>query len=687
MSKILYNIKYIVNVGLTFGIASSRSVPDILALAAVSPFAAFLKGMGIFMSKIGKSTLLAVYFMLALAMTTIIVLLCIVFSNAQVDNIKESAQISTNVLSFDITSRNAETKTLATLLSQNEKFLAAVENGDSAASTEIWNSVEKSDGVFGLFLDKDGMISMKTENCLLSSEGVFNAIGSGKNGLYNDSAISMYYRTMEKVNGLTLIVGYSYSDTSTVDGVYEQTESHATIFCDDLRISTTFTDENGERAIGTTMKPEIYEKVVKNGELYQQETTLFGEDYMATYTPLYDDNGNIKGAFFTGYPMESMIASRNRAVFIGIIAGIVMLLIAAVGVLIFINNQIVMPVNTVKEMAKQMEQGNLGSNTGIQKRLRENEIGEVAQLISTAVATLNVYVGDISTMMKEMSKGNFGYHTDIEYKGDFSPIAESAKALNKRMRSVIDSINSSADEVFNGTEMLSNGSSSLAAGSAKQASAAEELTASVTEISENIRLNAENSEKAQRLSNDSINMVNSQNEQIENMLTAMTNIENSAAEISKIIKTIDDIAFQTNILALNAAVEAARAGTAGKGFAVVADEVRNLATKSADAVSTTTSLIERCIEAVSNGSEIAHNTADAMAQVIEITGETNRLIESIADQTVKQAESVQQVKSEIENISEVISQNSATAEESAASCEQLNGQATELRDKISIFQV
>lgn len=625
--------------------------------------------------------------MLALAMTTIIVLLCIVFSNAQVENIKESAQISTNVLSFDIASRNDETSTLAALLSQNDKFLEAVETGDSAASTQIWDSVEKSDGIFGIFLDKDGMISMKTENCQLSSEGVFNAIGSGKNGLYTDSVISMYYRTMEKVNGLTLIVGYDYSDNSAVDSVYAQTESHATIFCDNTRISTTFTDENGERAVGTTMKSEIYDKVVTGGETYQKKTTLFGDSYMATYTPLYDDNGSIKGALFTGYPMKSMIASRNRAILMGIIAGLVMLLIAAVGVMIFINNQIVVPVNTVKKMAKEMEQGNLSNNTGVQQRLRKNEIGDVAQIISTAVSTLNVYVGDISSMMKEMSKGNFGYKTDIEYKGDFSPIAESARALNKRMRDVIDDINASADEVFNGTAMLSNGSSSLASGSAKQASAAEELTASVTEISENITLNADNSEKAQKLSNESISMVNTQNEQIENMLTAMTNIENSAAEISKIIKTIDDIAFQTNILALNAAVEAARAGAAGKGFAVVADEVRNLATKSADAVSTTTSLIEKCVEAVSNGSDIAHNTANAMTQVIEITGETNRLIKSIADQTVKQAESVQQVKSEIENISEVISQNSATAEESAASCEQLNGQATELRKKISVFRV
>lgn len=639
------------------------------------------------MSKIGKSTLFAVNFMLILAMTTVIALLCIVFSSAQTDNLMDSARIASNVLNFEISSKCSETEMIAKLFSEDSAFVTAVNENDKETLNSMWNSLNKSEGIFGLFLNSDGIIAMKTDNCQLSSEGVFNAIGSAKNGLSTDSELPLYYRSVAKNNGITAIVGYAYNETSAVDEVYEQTENHATIFADNLRISTTFMGEDGERAIGTTMNSDIYEKVVTNGEIYQQKTKLFGDNYMATYTPIIDDYGVIKGALFTGCPMDNVISSRNRAIFIGVIAGIVMMFIAAIGVTVFVNKQIVTPVNTVKEMARQMEQGNLSNNSGITRKLRDNEIGDVAQSISTAISILNVYVTDISTMMKEMSKGNFGYYSDIEYKGDFAGIAESTKVLKKQMRNVVDGINASADEVYNGSQMISNGSTSLADGTSRQASSAEELSSSVAAISENIQLNAHNAEKAKSLSNSSIDMVNSQNEQIEHMLAAMTNIENSAAEISKIIKAIEDIAFQTNILALNAAVEAARAGAAGKGFAVVADEVRNLANKSAEAASNTSALIGSCIEAVNNGSAIAHSTADAMAQVINITNETNDLIESIANQTNMQAESVQQVKTEIDSISEVIAQNSATAQESAASCEELNTQATTLRDKIAVFRV
>ncbi|MDE5577508.1 MAG: cache domain-containing protein [Oscillospiraceae bacterium] len=639
------------------------------------------------MSRIGKSTLSAVFFILILAMTTVIVLLCAVFSNAQMENLKESAQISTNILSFEIASKSKEAEMISKLLVEEDSFVNAVETNDKAAIQSTWDSITKSNGIFALFLNSDGIVAMKTDNCLLSSEGVFNAVGSARNGLSTDSEISLYYRAVAKNKGITAIVGYSYSDPDAVDEVYEQTQSQATIFSDNLRISTTFIGEDGQRAVGTTMNEDIYQKVVVNGETYQKKTKLFGDNYMTTYAPIIDEYGVIKGAFFTGYPMDNVIASRNRAIFVGIIAGLVMMGIAVVGVTVFVNNQIVKPVSTVKEMALQMEQGNLSKNSGITSKLRDNEIGDVAQSISTAVSILNVYVTDISMMMKEMSTGNFGYYSDIEYKGDFAGIAESTKILKKQMRSVVDGINASADEVYSGSQMISNGSVSLAEGTSRQASSAEELSMSVSEITQNIKLNAQNAEKAKKLSNNSIDMVNSQNEQIEHMLSAMTNIENSAAEISKIIKAIEDIAFQTNILALNAAVEAARAGAAGKGFAVVADEVRNLANKSAEAASNTSALIGSCIEAVNKGSAIAHSTADAMVQVIDITNETNNLIESIANQTNKQAESVQLVKSEIDSISEVISLNSATAQESAASCEELNAQATTLRDRIAIFQV
>ncbi len=639
------------------------------------------------MSKIGKSTMLAVIFMLVLAMVTVVVLLCIVFSSAQTKNLMDSARIASNVLDFEISAKCSETEMIAKLFSEDSAFVDAVNANDKETLNSMWNSLNKSDGIFGMFLNSDGIIAMKTENCALSSEGVFNAIGSAKNGLSTDSGVPLYYRSVSKNNGITAIVGYAYDETSAVDNVYAQTENHATIFCDNLRISTTLLGEDGERAIGTTMNSNIYDKVVSGGEVYQKKTKLFGENYMATYTPIIDDYGVIKGALFTGCPMDKVIASRNKAIITGVLAGIVLMGIAAVGVIIFVNKQIVTPVNTVKKMAAQMEQGNLSNNSGITSKLRDNEIGDVAKSISTAISILNVYITDISAMMKDMSKGNFSYYSDIEYKGDFAGIAESAKILRKQMHNVVDSINTTADEVYSGSQMISNGSSSLAEGTSRQASSAEELSSSVAEITQNIQLNAQNADKARSLSNESIDMVNSQNHQIENMLSAMTNIENSAAEISKIIKTIEDIAFQTNILALNAAVEAARAGAAGKGFAVVADEVRNLANKSADAASSTSVLIGSCIDAVNNGSAIAHSTADAMTQVIEITNETNDLIESIATQTGKQAESVQLIKSEIDSISEVIAQNSATAEESAASCAELNSQATTLREKIAIFQV
>ncbi|MGN0674736.1 MAG: methyl-accepting chemotaxis protein [Oscillospiraceae bacterium] len=638
------------------------------------------------MSKIGKTILIAVDMLLLVVAAAVTVAFCILFTNVETKNLQESARIASNVLEFDIQTRAAETGTLAKLLADDANFRKAVEEDNEAVITSTWESITKSPGMFGVFVNSDGIIAMQTENCSLSPEGIFDALGASKNGLASDSQLYLYYRSISKNEGVTVIIGYSYSDTAAVDGVMDQTGSHATIFYDNLRISTTLTDENGERVIGTTMFDDIYEKVVKNGEVYQHETKLFGKDYMATYTPIIDDYGVIKGAYFTGCPMENMIANRNRAVVMGIIVSFVVIIFAGILVIVFVKKRLAAPIVMVKNMAVEMERGNLKNNPGINGKIYNNEIGELAEAINEAISNLDVYISDISERMSEMSEGNFAYSSDVEYHGDFVNIGRSADELASKMKDVIQSINVSSDEVYSGSEQIANGASSLAEGTTRQAAATEELSASLNEISDNIALNAENAEKAQKLSDNSIQLVNDQNVQIGNMLEAMSNIESSAGEINKIIKAIEDIAFQTNILALNAAVEAARAGAAGKGFAVVADEVRNLANKSAEAAKTTSALIGSCIEAVDNGSSIAKGTAEAMAKVIEITNETNRLIDSIAQQTIRQSEAVHQVKSGIDQISEVVQQNSATAEESAASCEELNSQAMALRDKISIFR-
>lgn len=638
--------------------------------------------------KIGKTTILMVFAMLFSAIVVVTIALCVLFSKAQTQNLKESATIASEVLEFDVQSMQKETRTLANILTMDDNFINALESGDTAAMQSRWADIEKSSGIFGVFIDNEGNIAMKTDGCNISDKSISDSIQTGSSGLFTDDNCYMYYRTVTRnTDGSVMITGYDYTDCSIVDSVYEQTGSQATIFCDNLRIATTFQNENGGgRAVGTTMIERIYKIVVTGGGFYQQETVVLGNDYMATYTPLKDGSGKVLGAYFTGAPMQSVIDSRNDAVVTGVIIGLIVMNIAGFAMASFVIKQIVSPVTAVKDMAASMANGDLKAKL-TDKKMPKNEIGEVAGSIADAMKTLDEYVTDISTLMQAMADGNFVYTSHLQYKGDFVGIEHSAAALNKRMRSVIEGIHASADEVLNGSQIIATGSQSLADGSTKQAASAEELSAEVDNITGNIKLNAENTEKAQSLSNESLRMVNRQNEQIKDMLAAMSNIETSAESISKIIKTIEDIAFQTNILALNAAVEAARAGAAGKGFAVVADEVRTLATRSAEAANSTSSLIGNCIEAVNNGSAIAHSTAEAMKQVIDITNETNGLISNIAEQTGKQSEAVMQVKTEIDSISVVIRQNTATAQESAASSEQLNSQASNLRKKIDIFKV
>lgn len=623
-------------------------------------------------------------FIAALALITVI--FCVLFSKIEMDTFRESSQVAINVLQADFAMKADETSMLASLISQNDTFKAAIANRDTDTILNIWNSVEKSNAIFAVFTNKDGIVVFKTDNCNLSPSGIFEVTANTRAGLYTDSEAYLFYCTSAKFAEGAVAVGYSYSDCAILDGLKEETDNQITVFSDNLRIATTFINEDGERAIGTTMLDAIYDKVITNGEIYQQETTLFGDEYLATYTPITDVYGVIRGAFFTGSPMAELNENMRLVVTVSVLVAAALCAIATVSLIIFIKTRISGPVIMVKTMAQEMEQGNLRNNPGVTGKIHHDEVGELAESLTIAVSTLNGYISDISEMMGEMAEGNFSFVSRMNYRGDFVSIGQSAAMLHEKMKDIVGSINLSSDEVFNGSAQLANVSTVMAEGTTKQAAATEELSASMSEISDKIALNIESAEKAQQLSHLSIQTINDQKKQIEDMLDAMANIENSTNEIGKIIKSIDDIAFQTNILALNAAVEAARAGSAGKGFAVVADEVRNLANKSADAANNTSALIGSCVDAVNNGSEIANRTSEAMNAVIDNANETNRIIDDITRQTHAQDEAVQQVRIGIDRIAEVVQQNSANAEESAASCEELNAQAMTLRDKISIFR-
>jgi len=252
---------------------------------------------------------------------------------------------------------------------------------------------------------------------------------------------------------------------------------------------------------------------------------------------------------------------------------------------------------------------------------------------------------------------------------------------------VVSAISAAADQVASGAALVADSSFALSQGATVQASSIQQLTASLVEIGSQTNENAKNAEKANELAQKTKEFAAEGNEHMQDMLNAMEEINTSSANISKIIKVIDDIAFQTNILALNAAVEAARAGQNGKGFAVVAEEVRNLAARSANAARETADLIEGSMDKVSVGTKIAANTAEALSNIVEQIDKAADLISSIAVASMQQAAAIEQVNSGITQVSQVVQTNAATSQESAAASEELSSQAAQLKEAISVFKL
>ena len=413
----------------------------------------------------------------------------------------------------------------------------------------------------------------------------------------------------------------------------------------------------------------------------------------------YINEGNSKNAVLLGYHAldngwKIVIAPNRTAIYgnIDMLKNTLFIFIAVyllfmLALSIIMGNRQAQPILSLTKSVKKLAEGSLDEEIQVRSK---NEIGALAKGLRQLVTQLKeyrLYIQEITDSLNEMQDGNLDIRLKKEYTGEFTKIKVALLDLSDKLTGLIGSIRISSDQVSSSAENVSAGAQNLTRGSMEQASSIEELSATINDISDRIRKNAENAAKANEAAANSQEEIIKSDGQMQDMKASMNRINEKSAEISKIIKTIDDIAFQTNILALNAAIEAARAGEAGKGFAVVADEVRNLAQKSAEAAKDTTALIDDTVKAVEQGSRLADNTANSLHEVVSGQKELSLLISEIAAASDEQANAVSQVTTGIDQISSVVQTNSATAEESSASSSELSDQARNLREQISRFRL
>lgn len=482
----------------------------------------------------------------------------------------------------------------------------------------------------------------------------------------------------------------SYEDLNDLlDELKDHMGCEFTIFEGNTRAYSTVV-QDGERAVGTQLSDELSRIVLEEGQSYVGEAEILGEPYLCSYVPMKGADGEISGLIFAGISTKAAEEETKSVVSSVIIVSAIVIVLCMMFLAVYLRLRVSRPLGEITRVAGRLEHGDLGIADGQEVHVgvkSNDEIGALGEMFENTMNTLRSYIGEISSVLGAIASGNLTQNTRLEYLGDFESIKKSLDSITSALNSTMGKITVSAGQVSAGSDQMSGSAQALAQGATEQASAVQQISATLTNISESAKDTLSVAEQAGHYVDQAGGQLGVSMEYVKDLNTAMENISGSSREISAIINTIEDIAFQINILALNASVEAARAGTAGKGFAVVADEVGNLAAKSDEAAKATKELIEGSIVAVTEGGKVVHKVTESLNRTSEYAGHVVEKMTALVGAVETQTVAIAEVTEGVDQISCVVQTNSATSEECAAVSEQLSSQAGLLKGLIGAFRL